>query len=137
VLVNLAYDTYGLMDGAYDDYVSSGRDPLNRIKVIGSALIQIISDLDMMLATNVNYLLGVWCSLLTWLLIVHISSPPPVWRLTKVFIGRSELGHGLGTLKRKSSTSSMHAINSLFGVLLVVSLLTGLIVAFTSLLGAR
>jgi hypothetical protein len=60
VLDNLFHDAYGLLDGAYDAYVVTRRDPFNQVKTIGAALIQILSDIDTVLATNQNYLLGVW-----------------------------------------------------------------------------
>lgn len=60
VLDNLFHDAYGLLDGAYDAYVATRRDPFNQVKTIGAALIQILSDIDTILATNQNYLLGVW-----------------------------------------------------------------------------
>jgi hypothetical protein len=60
VLDNLFHDAYGLLDGAYDEYVTSRRDPYGQVKNIGAALVQILSDIDSILATNTNYLLGVW-----------------------------------------------------------------------------
>jgi alpha-N-acetylglucosaminidase len=59
-LDNLFYDVYGLLDGAYDVYVAARQDPHNQVKNLGAGLVQLLSELELILSTNENYLLGVW-----------------------------------------------------------------------------
>ncbi|KAL6074088.1 N-acetylglucosaminidase, alpha [Balamuthia mandrillaris] len=63
VLVNLFYDANRLMSVVYKDYINKNQQlpkPTLRMESIGNAMLQMISDLDRLLATDSNYLLGKW-----------------------------------------------------------------------------
>jgi len=54
VLTNTFYDMYYLFSSAYD------RKDLHTTEVIGAKLIEVIYDMDVLLSSNVNFLLGNW-----------------------------------------------------------------------------
>lgn len=67
VLANTFRDIYAQFDAAYSAYAAHKTYTVDQLKSLGSALLTLIGDIDEILATNPNYLLGTWIqSALSW-----------------------------------------------------------------------
>lgn len=59
VISNLFVDLYQQVNYAYN-LSQQGQDTSDQIRSVGTVMLQAISDMDKILATNVNFLLGNW-----------------------------------------------------------------------------
>eukprot|EP00052_Salpingoeca_macrocollata_P019135 m.158211 g.158211 ORF g.158211 m.158211 type:complete len:892 (+) comp20876_c1_seq3:1064-3739(+) len=63
VLCNYFDDVHDLFVHEYLEYAVNNRSSAAAISRVGTALLDILKDLDQLLGTNVNYLLGVWLNM--------------------------------------------------------------------------